>query len=315
MHSKNQHHETLALLGAEHEATLDRCLAEHGGYVPASVVQAIVASGTPIDALMLALVPRAQAYAQPPISQFRVGAVALGNSGSLYFGANFEYVGQALSLCVHGEQAATAHALSYHERGLQKLAVSAAPCGYCRQFLYELTTAGTLSVLLPKTPETALTSLLPLAFGPNDLGVQAALMSEQAHGLTLLAAPHAAHDSAQTDPLVAAALAAANASYAPYSLSYSGVALKTASGAIYSGSYAENAAYNPSMAPLEAALVNLVIRGRSSYSQITDAVLVEVVDAKASCLSVTRSVLHAISSVELRVRHAESPAPKKVAHS
>jgi cytidine deaminase len=308
MHSQSQREEDLSPLNSEQRNMIEHSLAERGGYVPAALVRAIVAAGVPIDALMLALLPRAQAYAQPPISQFKVGAVALGTSGSLYFGANFEYVGQALSLCVHGEQAATAHAISYHETGLQKLAVSAAPCGYCRQFLYELTTASTLSVLLPNTPATNLTSLLPMAFGPNDLGVQAALMSEQAHGLTLRATPDAAHDSAPADALVAAALAAANASYAPYSLSYSGVALKTASGAVYSGSYAENAAYNPSMAPLEAALVNLLIRGGASYGQIVDAVLVEVVDAKASCVSITRSVLHAISPVELRVLRAVPPA-------
>ena len=139
-------------------------------------------------------------------------------------------------------------------------------------------------------------------------------MSAQAHGLTLLPAPHAEHHG-KSDALVDAALAAANASYAPYSFSYSGVALKTANGAIYAGSYAENAAFNPSMAPLEAALVNLVIRGRANSSQISDAVLVEVAGAKASCLSVTRAVLSSVSRVELRVRHASAPAHTKGAAS
>lgn len=308
MPQESQRPVTPAIL-APHQATLERCFADSGGYLPASVVRAIVSSGITIDALMLALVPRAQAFAQPPISRFKVGAVALGDSGSLYFGANFEFVGEALSLCVHGEQAATAHALSYGETGLQKLAVSAAPCGYCRQFLYELSTASSLTILLPNTPEALLTNLLPLAFGPNDLGVKAALMSPQAHGLRLL--PHHAPDGSAPDALVEAALAAANASYAPYSFSYSGVALETANGAIYSGSYAENAAYNPSMAPLEAALVNLAIRGGAAYSQITGAVLVEELNAKASCVSVTRAVLRAISGVELRIRYAEAPLPGK----
>jgi cytidine deaminase len=292
------------VLPAEHGAQLEDALSSPGGYVPAAVVAAIVKSGVSIDELMLALVPRAKEYAIPPISNFKVGAVALGTSGSLYFGANFEYVGEALSLCVHGEQAATAHAISYGETGLQKLAVSAAPCGYCRQFLYELSTAATLSVLVSGAPAASLTSLLPLAFGPGDLGVEAALMSPQAHGLTLVESDGSVHGRASPDALVEAALVAANASYAPYSFSYSGVALKTASGAFFAGSYAENAAYNPSMAPLEAALVSLVIRGGAAYTDVVDAVLVEVVGAKASCSDVTRAVLRSISGVELRVRGA-----------
>jgi cytidine deaminase len=248
---------------------------------------------------MLDLIPLAQKYAIPPISSFFVGAVGLGKSGSLYFGANFEFTGEALSFCVHGEQAATAHAISFGETGLDKLAVSAAPCGYCRQFLYELTTASTLQVLLPKTPPALLTSLLPDAFGPGDLGVTAALMSPQAHGLTL--------DSPGHDVVVHAALNAANASYAPYSFTYSGVALKTGDGQIYSGSYAENAAYNPSMSPLEAAVVSLVISGGKSFADISDAALVEVTGAKASQVDVTRAVLHSISRVPLRVHTVAAP--------
>ena len=62
-------------------------------------------------------------------------------SGNLYFGANYEFPGQALSFTVHAEQAATMHAISFGETGIDLLAVSAAPCGYCRQFLNELTTA------------------------------------------------------------------------------------------------------------------------------------------------------------------------------
>jgi len=124
---------------------------------------------------MLALSGSAEVRAAAYLNFF-VGAVALGSSGSLYFGANYEFVGQALSFTVHGEQAATAHAIPTAEIGMQMLAVSAAPCGYCRQFLYELTTASTLLILLPKTPPALLTSLIPDAFGPSDLNVTAALM-------------------------------------------------------------------------------------------------------------------------------------------
>jgi cytidine deaminase len=263
-----------------------------GGSIPASAVGGILRqSGLTIEQLLLALIPQATKYAIPPISNFFVGAVALGATGSIYFGANYEFVGQALSFTVHGEQAATANALAHGETGMQMLAVSAAPCGYCRQFLYELTTASSLQILLPDTPVAPLTAMLPDAFGPADLGVTAALMSPQAHGLTL----------ANADPVTQAALNAANASYAPYTFGYAGVALQTSDGSIYGGQIAENAAFNPSMSPLEQAVVNLVIAGGKTYADIADAVLVEVANAKASQIAATRDVLSTITKVPLRV--------------
>jgi cytidine deaminase len=283
--------EVISRVESEHQAA--------GGYLPAAVVNAIVASGVPLEKLMLGLIPWAEKFALPAISKFRVGAVSHGLSGSLYFGANYEFPGQALSFTVHGEQAATAHAISFGETGIDMLAVSAAPCGYCRQFLYELTTASKLQIILPKTPTTLLTDLLPDAFGPGDLGVTAGLMSPQSNRMTL--AP-------PIDDVTAAALQAANTSYAPYSGSYAGVALKTRDGSIYTGSVAENAAYNPSMSPLEAAVVALTINGGKTYSDITDAVLVEATASKASQIGATRDVLGTMTKVQLRVVQAVVPA-------
>jgi cytidine deaminase len=282
--------ELIARVESEHQAA--------GGYLPAAVVNAIVASGVPLEQLMLGLIPWAEKFAIPPISNFRVGAVSHGLSGSLYFGANFEFPAQALSFTVHGEQAATAHAISFGETGIDMLAVSAAPCGYCRQFLYELTTAAKLQIVLPNTPTTLLTNLLPDAFGPGDLGVTAGLMSPQAHSMTL---------KGTTDDVTQAALQAANTSYSPYSFSYAGVALKTHDGGIYTGSVAENAAFNPSMSPLEAAVIALTINGGKTYGDITDAVLVEATAAQASQIGATRDVLATITSVPLRVYQAEVP--------
>jgi cytidine deaminase len=278
-------------LSAEQLEAIEQQRRDAGGYLPAEAVARIVASGIPIEQLMLSLIPAAKKFAIPPISNFFVGAVALGTSGSLYFGANYEFPGQALSFSIHGEQAATAHAISFGETGISVLAVSAAPCGYCRQFLNELTTASTLQVLVAGQPVTPLATLLPASFGPADLGVTAALMSRQSHGLA-----HAA-----SDPLVEAALAAANVSYAPYSASYAGVALRASDGSVYTGGVAENAAFNPSLSPLEAAIVSLVINGGKSYADITDAVLVEVANAKASQAGAARAVLGTITQVGLRV--------------
>jgi cytidine deaminase len=283
-----------AALSSDQLSEIESACQAAGGYLPAAVVDRVVASGIPLEQLMLALIPLAKKFAIPPISNFYVGAVAHGLSGSLYFGANYEFPGQALSFTVHGEQAATAHAISFGETGIDLLAVSAAPCGYCRQFLYELTTASKLLIILPDTPTTPLTALLPNAFGPQDVGVTAALMSPQSHGMTL----------PTPDEVTQAALAAANSSYAPYSLSYAGVALKTSDGHIYTGGVAENAAFNPSMSPLEAAVVTLTINGRKKYSDITDAVLVEAANSQASQISATRDVLGTMTKVPLRVHQA-----------
>src|SRR5204863_8419499 len=78
-----------------------------------------------------------------------------------------------------------------------------------------------------------LSELLPSAFGPRDLGIAGGLMQRSEHGLTI----------EEDDDVARAALQAANMSYAPYSKSFAGVAVRTASGHIASGAYAENAAF------------------------------------------------------------------------
>ncbi len=269
------------------------------GVLPSAVVASILQTeGIEVGQLMTELLPVAAAYARPPISGFRVGAVALGmppttgpGPGSLYLGANLEFSGEALSLSVHGEQAATALAWLHDEQGLRALAVNAAPCGYCRQFLFELATAAQLDVLLvadeAATGYTSrpLADYLPDPFGPHDLGVTGGLMAPQNHGLRT-------HNAT---PAALAALAAANASYAPYSKDYCGLALMHSSGAVYAGRYAENAAFNPSMSPLQSALTHLSMSlDPGDDLAVTGAVMVEA-PAPISQESATRAVLRAVA--------------------
>ncbi len=228
--------------------------------------------------VMAALLPFAQTFARVPVSNFRVGAVSAGlpagsNPPALYFGANVEFATEALSCTVHAEQSATNTAWLHGELGLSALAISAAPCGYCRQFLYELVTAQTLEIVLPQKGAPApaakpLTFYVPDAFGPHDLGVNGGLMQKQpANGLVLTT----------SDPLVQAALSAANSCYAPYTKNFSGVALLASSGEVFTGQYAENAAYNPSLSPLQSAVAFMNVSSAPGSSlSITRAVLVEV---------------------------------------
>jgi cytidine deaminase len=274
------------------------------GVITAQQVEALTSAiGESVGDLMLLLVPFAQCYAIPPISKYPVGVVAQGESGAVYFGANMEYEGTALSFTVHGEQSATTNAWLNGEQGLTSIAISAAPCGYCRQFLYELTTASTLQVLLPKQQSALLVDLLPDAFGPKDVNPNdppPPLMTPEDHELEL--------DPPPSDPVVRDALAAANASHAPYSGGFAGIALQTASSAVYVGRYAENAAFNPSMSPLESALTMWAFGGAGD--EITRVVLVEV-SSPATQVPVTKDLLAAISSsrVELEVYWAKATQP------
>ena len=276
------------------------------GFLPAVTVGRILEIlGVEVGTLMMQLLPVAQQYAVVPVSHYQVGAVAVGmpkhGTGfcNIYLGANFEFVDSALSFSVHAEQSAINNAWLNGEIGIQAMAISAAPCGYCRQFLYELTSAQQLSILLPNDPNNPLSfssapliAFLPNAFGPRDLGVTGGLMDPRlcTHNLALDGGP-------PIDSVIATALAAACGSYAPYktdaSYGYAGVAVELADNSIYAGRYAENAAYNPSLSPLESALSFMNMNQPPSRARmVVRCVLVEVSNL-ASQLSATRAVLAA----------------------
>jgi cytidine deaminase len=284
---------------------IDRLWDSHAFLSADTVGRILETLGVEVGTLMMQLLPVAQQYAVVPVSHYLVGAVVAGmpepGSGacSLYLGANFEFVNSALSFSVHAEQAATNNAWLNGEKGIQALAISAAPCGYCRQFLYELVTAQQLSILLPDGQKdstsyssTPLTTLLPNAFGPRDLGVAGGLMDPKlcTHNLVL-------DGGTPTDPVIAAALAAAGSSYAPYetnaSNGYAGVAVELADNSIYAGRYAENAAYNPSLSPLQSALSLMNMNQPLSGTRaVVRCALVEV-PTLGSQLSATQAVLAA----------------------
>lgn len=262
---------------------------DDGGYLTSQQVDHLMESlDLSLQQLMNYLLPYATKFALPPISGYKVGAVLHGISGAIYFGANIEFLDEALSFTVHAEQASIAHAISYGETGVDYLTISAAPCGYCRQFLYEIINCPSTEdiTVLVNNDSNTLTSLLPQAFGPQDLGVTTRLMLPQNNNLQMVPPP--------TDPYIISALNTANTSYSPYTSDYSGVCIVTNSGS-YVGAYAENAAYNPSMSPLEAALVLLIMSG-DSYTNINRAILVEAVNNKCSQLSATKDVLSAIAN-------------------
>ena len=211
-----------------------------------------------IAAELSAFLPRAAELACVPVSGFRVGAAALGTSGRVWLGANQEFAGLPLNFTVHAEQAAVLNARSHGETKLLALAVSAAPCGYCRQFLREL---GTPLDIVLNGRILPLDSLLPEAFALG--GAKEALLS-RARDFSLLSA--CAADEA--------VLAAAEASYSPYTGTKSGVALRCASGRVFCGCLLESAAYNPSLTALQSALTLRALESARA-DPVAEAVLAE----------------------------------------
>lgn len=238
--------------------------------------------------VLLALLPIAAALAKPPISEFYVGAIAKGKSGDIYMGANLELPGEALFHSVHAEQSAISHAWLSGESQIVDMIVNASPCGHCRQFMNELVDGAKIAIHLPAQDSHSLAYYLPYAFGPTDLNVTSPLLAKHEMEFAL--------DS--SDPMIIEGLDHAGLSYAPYTQSYAAVVLETADGATYCGRYAENAAFNPSMLPMQMALSNLTRHNRE-FSEISRAVLIESSQGKISLVGATMDALHTVAAIEL----------------
>ncbi|USD38818.1 MULTISPECIES: cytidine deaminase [Ferrimonas] len=252
-------------------------------------------SGLSGTELYLALLPIAATLSYAPISNFFVGAIAHGESGDIYMGANMELVGEALFHSVHAEQSAISHAWLAGEQKLVGITVNYSPCGHCRQFMTELNNNDNLTIRLPEQPPQPLTHYLPYAFGPKDLGMEDGLLDGNDHEMTL--------DS--DDPLVQRALREANASYAPYSNTPAAIVLATESGQVFVGRYAENAAFNPSLPPMQMA-INAMARQGIGFDRIHRAILVEGDKGQISFLHSGSDALGTISQVQLETYKAQS---------
>jgi len=257
------------------------------------------------------------------ISGFEVGAAALGESGAVYLGTNVEFPGHQLQQSIHAEQFVVANAHAHGERGLVRLCVNVPPCGHCRQFLQELPNAGALqfeictpAVVLP------LAELLPHSFGPADLGLAPEVRMLRSTPFMLLESGSGG-GAAESDPTQLAALRAAQRSFAPYSKSPAGVAAEVRGDtgdecavAVYSGSYLESAAYNPSLPPLQALLVAFVAARGCTVEEARSAlrrdlvrvVLAEAGGAAASHAAATRALVATLSpTAEFEVMSCSLP--------
>lgn len=209
------------------------------------------------------LLPQAAALAVVPVSNFRVGAAAIDAQGNIFLGANQEFQQVVLAQTIHAEQSAVANAWAYGAAQIKHIVVDTPPCGHCRQFLNELDGAATLRVHLPNCEPQYLRDYLPENFGPADLQIEQGLFA--ASSTVLCANVHT--------KLEQEALQWAMRSYAPYSGALAGFCLEDCFGGLHGGAYLENAAFNPSLPPLQMAINSLHLQGLS-VREITQGCLV-----------------------------------------
>ena len=128
----------------------------------------------PIAALV-ALARDARENAHAPYSRFKVGAALLAASGEIVTGCNIENASYGLTLCA--ERVAVFKAVSEGFREFEAIAVVAdsprptAPCGPCRQILWEFCGDIWVHMARPgrKTTSHRMSELLPLPFDGRNL--------------------------------------------------------------------------------------------------------------------------------------------------
>lgn len=136
---------------------------------------------TNAELIMEAKKARERAYA--PYSHHSVGAALVTKSGKIYHGCNIENAAYGPTNCA--ERTAFFRAVYDGEREFTKIAIvggmenteanaPCAPCGVCRQVMMEFCNPETFKVVLANGEneplEYTLKELLPLGFGPDNLG-------------------------------------------------------------------------------------------------------------------------------------------------
>lgn len=242
-------------------------------------------------ALYRELLGRAQQFASPQVSGRRVGAIAIGQSGTAYLGANIEIKGTAPSDTIHAEAFAVTLARHYGESGISAIVLTLQPCGSCRQILAE---AGfpelTIIILNSETPavlhQETITSLFPLGY---TYATQAQNLF--CHPVLLLEAP-----TSSECQLLAQAFRKASQCYLPNPerKTWSGIAAQLSNGKVYTGSAITISGPNSTITPVQDLLIQLISHGESP-DEIVTAHLIEPQEPDYSFFRNTEAVLEKIA--------------------
>jgi cytidine deaminase len=282
------HGKTAPLIGAE----------DIGSLLRAETVHKLIQKYQLLDniELMTMLIEAAKVIARPEISNYNVSAVGLEKeTGNLLFGGNVEFLNPdseipalPLNETIHGEQFVMARAF---QRGTTISAMAlqeANPCGHCRQFISEFRGARNIVLADPLGHDFTLADIHLWPFDPPELGEEG--VEPGLFGAKILALP----TPFPTSRLQKVAWEAAKYSYAPYSKSPAGIALLMNDGRVFSGSYIENVAFNPSLGPLHSALINMIANGYA-YSDIVQVELVQGRENRADYRRQVQNMLETIA--------------------
>lgn len=220
-------------------------------------------------------------------------AIGRGSSGRIFIGVNVELPGLPLHQSIHAEQFLITNLILNSEPKLETLAISSdgsryhGPCGHCCQYLQEIRNAGDIKTLITDRNGkhevfVPLSTFLPQTYGPYNVVPENVLglleprnncISFKYTNTPLLICSNYSRCLIHT---TCRAIAALNRSYAPYTNSPSGVALKHRDGRVFSGSYIESVAHSPSLGPVQAAIIDFVANGGGrDFKMINEVVLVE----------------------------------------
>jgi cytidine deaminase len=86
---------------------------------------------------LLARADAAAVHAYAPYSNYLVGAAVLARDGQVFAGANVENAAYPLGICAEQSAIAKAANEGLQPGDLEAIAVTASPCGGCRQWLHE----------------------------------------------------------------------------------------------------------------------------------------------------------------------------------
>lgn len=241
------------------------------------------------------LLPLAAHFSKAPISGFHVGAVAVGQSGYLYLGANLEFEGVPLSGTLHAEQSAILNARSHGETAITALHISESPCGHCRQFMRELSNASYLEIAINGDIQS-LDNLLPNAFAESPAR-GTGLLDSNPTPLTSI--------KPESDALKKQAVEAASLSFVPYSRCPEGFVVECIDGGLFTGSAVESVAFNPSVSPVLVAL-NQRNLSSSRNSAITACAHAKLATALNNSLPFSKALLRSLTDAEVNIVLMES---------
>lgn len=162
------------------------------------------------------------------------------------------------------------------------------PCAHCRQYLSEFAATRHLTLIDPLGHRLTMAQLYPWPFDPDYLGETGAVPGKTLWSLTC------------DDPLLRET---GERAHTPYSRCPGAIVLTLADGNRLRGAAIESVAFNPTMGPLQAALIDLLAHGRR-YDEIVAARLGTVHGGAVDYERSVRELLHAIApNAQLEVIH------------